>query len=147
MTAEADRLIEMSPRQLEELFRTSPPGPIPAGECEGTFLVASGTRFAEPAAALLRRLAWQGKVFSPQQGYVVNKVLPWGRRAVGARVYKGLSRLDGGECIVLDYSPTSLIARSIRDELREVHPGVYLGLVYAARIRAPLRFSLDFRNP
>ena len=41
---------------------------------------------------------------------------------------------------MLDYSKTSLIAHWIRDEIREVSPGIYLGLVYLGQKEAdPLR--------
>jgi hypothetical protein len=51
--------------------------------------------------------------------------------------------LDGAECIVLDYSETSLIAHWIRDEIPEVIPGLYLGLVYWDHDRV-LNFVLRF---
>ena len=44
---------------------------------------------------------------------------------------------------MLDYSRTSLVARAVRDELREVSPGVYLGLVFLGRWHV-LDFALDF---
>ena len=42
---------------------------------------------------------------------------------------------------MLDYSDTSLIAHWIRDEIREVADGLYLGLVFWKRTRI-LYFSL-----
>ena len=50
---------------------------------------------------------------------------------------------DGAPCIVLDYSKTSFAARRIRDEIREIAPGVFLGIVFWGR-RHVLDFSLDF---
>ena len=50
--------------------------------------------------------------------------LPFGLNAIIARVYKEPSWLDGKECIVLDYSDTSLVAHWIRDEIRAIAPGV-----------------------
>lgn len=44
---------------------------------------------------------------------------------------------------MLDYSKTSRVAHWIRDEIREVGPGVYLGLVYWSRARI-LHFALTF---
>ena len=41
-----------------------------------------------------------------------------------------MRHLDGRVCIVLDYARTSLIARSVRDELRLLRPGLYLGRAY-----------------
>ena len=57
-----------------------------------------------------------------------------------AKVYKEASWFDGKETIVLDYSKTSFVARKVRDEIREVAPGLYLGLVFWEREKvSPLR--------
>ena len=61
---------------------------------------------------------------------LVNKLTPFGVRAVRAKVYIGDSWLDGNKAIIFDYSKTSFIAQGIRDEIREVEPGVYLGKVW-----------------
>jgi len=44
---------------------------------------------------------------------------------------------------VLDYSKTSLVARQIRDEIREVAPGVFLGVVFWGHHHV-VDFALDF---
>ena len=72
-----------------------------------------------------------------------NEILPFGIKAVRAKVYKDPSWLDGKETIVLDYSHTSLVAHWIRDEIREVGPGTYLGLVFWERDKV-LHFALQF---
>jgi hypothetical protein len=51
--------------------------------------------------------------------------------------------MDGKECIVLDYSETSLVARWIRDEIRQIGPKMYLGKVYWDKKRL-IDFALDF---
>jgi len=48
------------------------------------------------------------------------------------------------ECIVLYYSETSLVASHIRDEIRAIETGFYLGKVYWDNARL-IDFSLDFR--
>src|SRR5271166_4223536 len=64
--------------------------------------------------------------------------------AIVARVYKDASWLDGKECIVLDYSETSMVAHWIRDEIRLIQPpGLYLGKVYWDKARL-IDFSLQF---
>jgi hypothetical protein len=120
----------MSQDELDETFRRSPAGEVPRGEAEGTVLVAPGTKLTDPAAKLIHLLAWKGKVFDPDRGELRNEVLPTGILAVRAKVYKQESWFDGKECIVLDYSHTSLIAHWIRDEIRLVAPGLYLGIVF-----------------
>jgi len=125
-------LRELGKDELEELFRRSPAGELPDGEAEGIFLVPA------IVARIIRLAAWRGKRFDRQQGELENRVLPFGVRAVRAKVYKEPSWFDGKETIVLDYSKTSFVARKIRDEIREVSPGVYLGLVYWGREKVGL---------
>lgn len=143
MAVDANQLLKMSPTQLDELFESSSAGPIPQGEAEGTAIVDPGTELAPIAANFVHYFAWQGKVFNPQTGELVNRVSPFGDHAVVAKVYFGSSWLDGKECIVLDYSHTSLIARRIRDEIREIAPDLYLGVVYWDRDKL-INFSLAF---
>jgi hypothetical protein len=123
-------LMAMSQSELDETFRASPAGDIPSGEAEGTVLVAPGTELTDIAAKLIHLLAWKGKVFDPDRGELRNEVLPTGIKAVRAKVYKDASWYDEAECIVLDYSHTSLIAHWIRDEMRLVAPNLYLGIVF-----------------
>jgi len=94
-------------------------------------------------ARFISNFAWQGKVFDAKKGVLRNKILPFGLSAIIAKVYKGDSWLDGKECIVLDYSDTSLVAHWIRDEIREISPKVYLGKVYWGRQRL-IDFALEF---
>jgi hypothetical protein len=140
---EVKQLLEMSENELDALYRSSEAGPIPRGEARGTVLIESGTELSGPAAKLVHLLAWQGKVFDPDRHELRNEILPFGIKAVRAAVYKDASWLDNRETIVLDYSKTSLIAHWIRDEIREVGPDVYLGLVYWERDRV-LHFALEF---
>ena len=86
---------------------------------------------------------WQGKVFDAEKGLLKNKVLFFGFQAIVAKVYKGESWLDGKECIVLDYSDTSLVAKYIRDEIRLIGPDFYLGKVYWGKERL-IDFCLEF---
>ena len=97
-------LMAMSQAELDATFRESPAGDIPAGEAEGTVLVAPGTALTGIAAKLIHLLAWKGKVFDADRGELRNEVLLTGIHAVQAKVYKDASWYDGQECIVLDYS-------------------------------------------
>ena len=120
-----------------------PAGEIPNGEADGTAIIASGTRFSPVIAKFINTFAWQGKVFDARKGVLRNRILPIGLNAIIAKVYKDKSWLDGKECIVLDYSDTSLIAHWIRDEMRAISPGMYLGKVYWDDKRL-IDFALDF---
>jgi hypothetical protein len=44
---------------------------------------------------------------------------------------------------VLDYSQTSIVAQWIRDEIRMIGPGIYLGEVYWNKARL-IHFALQF---
>jgi hypothetical protein len=138
-------LLKMSQSQLDDLFENSPPGDIPDGEANGTAIIAPGTTYTADIAELINHFAWQGKVFDSEKGLLRNKILPLGFRAIIAKIYKAPSWLDGKECIVLDYSETSLVAHWIRDEIRLIAPGIYLGKVYWDKKRL-IDFSLDFQK-
>jgi hypothetical protein len=140
---DVDQLLAMSRPELDRLFRTSTLGDIPQGEGRGTVLLARGVKVSKVAATLARVLAWQGKVFDSERDELRNRVSPFGVRAVRAKVYRGESWVDGGECTVLDYSRTSFFAHWIRDEIRQIGPGFYLGVVFWGRRRI-LNFSLRF---
>jgi hypothetical protein len=143
MAVTVPEMLKMSQDQLDKLFEQNTAGDIPKGEAKGTAIVAPGTTYSQSIADFVSHFAWQGKVFDPSKGVLRNKILPFGLNAIIAKVYKGPSWLDNKECIVLDYSETSLLAHWIRDEIREVAPHVYLGKVYWSKKRL-IDFALEF---
>ena len=136
MAITLDDLTTMSQTELDDLFRRSPLGEIPDGDALGTAVVAPGTEIERPILWLARWLAWQGKVFDRARGELVNKVSPIGLHLFKARVYIAPSWFDGLPAIILDYSKTSLLAHKVRDEIREVSPGTYLGIVFSFPVLA-----------
>ena len=136
-------LLAMSQTGLDDLFKNSPAGPIPDGTAEGTAIIAPGTVFSSDIAKIVNIFAWQGKTFDGAHGVLRNRILPMGLNAIVAEVYKGPSWLDQKECIVLDYSKTSLVAQWIRDEIRQIAPKMYLGKVYWEKKRL-IDFALQF---
>ena len=143
MAYDVAKLLSMSQADLDALFTQSAPGDIPDGEADGTAIVAPGTMFSPNIAKFISIFAWQGKVFDAKKGVLKNRILPFGLNAIIAKVYKGTSWLDNKECIVLDYSDTSVIAQWIRDEIRQIEPGLYLGKVYWEKKRL-IDFALKF---
>jgi hypothetical protein len=143
MEYDAAKLMSMSQIQLDDLFKASPAGDIPNGEAKGTAIIAPGTVYSANIAAIINHFGWQGKIFDAQKGVLKNKILAFGVEAIVAKVYKGNSWLDDKECIVLDYSETSLVAQWIRDEIRQIGPGFYLGKVYWGKTRL-IDFCLQF---
>lgn len=140
---DAAQLMKMSQQELDDLFKASPAGAIPDGEAKGTAIVAPGTKFSPEIAEFISLFAWQGKNFDGKRGVLSNRLLPFGLNAIIAEVYKDKSWLDGQECIVLDYSKTSLVAHWIRDEIRQIAPSFYLGKVYWDKTRL-IDFCLQF---
>jgi hypothetical protein len=137
------QLLSMSQKELDDLFTSSPSGDIPNGEAQGTAIIAPGTIFSQEIASLINIFGWQGKTFDAAHGTLTNRILAFGLNAIVAQVYKGQSWFDNKECIVLDYSKTSLVAKHIRDEIREIGPGIYLGIVYWDKTRT-IHFALQF---
>jgi hypothetical protein len=145
-TVTVDGLLDMNQPQLDELFRGLQPGPIPNGEAKGTAIIAPGTRFTKEIASFINHFGWQGKTFDGSHGVLSNRILAFGLNAIIAEVYKDKSWFDGGDCIVLDYSKTSILAHWVRDEVRQIRPGFYLGIVYWEKTKL-IDFCLEFPQP
>jgi len=143
MAYDVPQLLQMPNEQLDQLFSGSPAGEIPDGQAKGTAIIASGTRFSAEIAEFISLFAWRGKTFDAQRGVLTNRLLAFGLNAIVATVYKDKSWIDGKECIVLDYSKTSMIAHWIRDEIRLIGPGFYLGRVYWDK-KPLIHFALEF---
>lgn len=161
-----DDLAKLSEDELGGLYEA---GAVPAnlavlnGTTKGRLLAVRPLE-GTPLAGLLRVLAasrffpWQGKHFDTRarkSGHGDNMIrLPFYRAQwLGFRTRIGKSLLDGGDCILLDYdsvtNPRPL--RPVRDELREVVPGLYMGPALWRRRKGDpvllLWFALDTRRP
>jgi len=135
----------MTPAQLESVYRQGIATAIPEGRIRGTALLAPGTRRARMMSRGAR-IFWQGKVFENGQDTAVNRF--FGVRIIRGQVYQGQSWLDGQPALILDYSRTSRIYADNRDEIRQVAPGLYLGLMYNRTTAPPelqMYFALDAR--
>ncbi len=144
MAYDVAQLFAMSQQQLDDLFKASPAGDIPerAGRGHGDHRAGHEVHRPDRVGHQHVRLAGQG-LRCEKAGCLKNRVLMSGIQAIVAKVYKGPSWLDGKECIVLDYSETSLLAHYIRDEIRLIGPGFYLGKVYWGQDRL-IDFCLQF---
>ncbi|MBL4828183.1 MAG: hypothetical protein JKY66_10825 [Spongiibacteraceae bacterium] len=137
--------LNLSRAELDEIYENATVGCIPSGDTRGTAIV-TGSPLAKTFAIFVRLFAWQGKVFDlfppeHEKGILVNKITAFGLTFIVAKVYKDSSWMDGKETIVIDYSKTSFFAKKIRDEIREIEPGVYLGKVWFGKKRI-LDFAL-----
>jgi hypothetical protein len=138
-------LTRMSQADLDNLFRAGPMGEIPDGDAQGTVIAGPRTELELPILWFARWLAWRGKVFDRPRATLLNKVGPFGWHLIRASVYVAPSWFDNQPAIILDYSKTSLLARSVRDEIREVSPGTYLGIVFIGKTET-INFVLQFAN-
>lgn len=144
-TYDIAQLLGKSADELDGLFRLSEAGPIPDGPADGTAIVATGRRLSNIIARFIHHFAWQGKSFDAAHGTLRNRLSVFGFKAIVAQVYVGPSLLDQKSCIVLDYSKTSTAARRVRDEIRLIAPGTYLGRVYWDN-KPTVHFALQFRG-
>ena len=145
MNSTVTNWLSMSREELDEIYSNAEPGDIPSGDTHGTAILA-GSIFSKSVAVLARLFAWQGKVFDlfcpdGQAGILINKISAFSLTFIVAKVYRDKSWLDGKDTIVIDYSSTSFVAKVIRDEIREIEPGVYLGKVWWGKTRI-LDFAL-----
>ena len=129
-----DDLARLTPAQLEALYAQGTAAPPPGGKVRGLPLIAPGRRFG-PVASRAGRLAWQGKVFQPEEATAVNRF--FGVRMIRGNLSFGPSWRDGRSALILDYNGTSTIYGRYRDEIRQVAPGVYLGLMFDRSTATP----------
>jgi hypothetical protein len=144
MPVRAQDLPALRRRAVVELFGSGSVGAVPDGRGRGTVLLGTGGLVGRLFAAVAYALLWRGKMVDARAGRLRNLLGPWGMQAVVGEVYAAPSLQDGGPCIVLDYSRTSWVARLVRDELREISPGLFVGLLRLRR-RHVIDFALDFR--
>ena len=141
--------LSKSVEELDEIYSNAQPGDIPNGDTQGTAILA-GSIFSKIVAFLVGLFVWQGKEFdlfcpNGQAGVLVNKITPFSLTFIVAKVYRDKSWLDGKDTILIDYSKTSFFAKVIRDEIREIEPGVYLGKVWWKKKRI-LDFALTTKT-
>ena len=137
--------MSLSREQLDDIYRTATPGPMPTGDTRGTAIV-TGALLPRTLARVAKMLACQGKVFDMfandgEAGILINKITPFSLSFIVAKVYRDASWMDEKQTIVIDYSSTSFFAKVIRDEIRQVEPGLYLGKVWWRKTRV-LDFAL-----
>jgi hypothetical protein len=147
-TLSLEQLTCMSWEDLEQIYRQAVAGTIPAGYARGRAIYCPGA-FLSPARSKITKTIWHGKLFCPADSTLVNQ---WclGIRAIRARVASGPSWLDGEPAIIMDYCGMSHVWNEVRDEIREVAPGLYLGVMYRRKAAQPQRkmfFALELTPP
>jgi hypothetical protein len=120
------QLQQLSEQQLEQLFAQAEAAPIPVGFSRGQVLVLTRKPFPK-LGAWAAGLVWKGKHFD-ENGKFINQWL--GFRALHSHAMEGPSWYDGRPCLVLEYPPGTPLFANMRDELREIGPGLYLARAY-----------------
>lgn len=157
-----DQLMGASRYQLDHLYQKISAGSLPNGDYKGSvpdiyqILNADSQRLDKRFLRQLLSL-WDGKVFYPEQGFLMNRV--GSQLRYPAKLSCGLSKSETQEpAIILDYRMAWTIpgyffwtdwwvtghGLNVVDEIRMVHPGLYLGQMYLSE-----RFALYFilENP
>jgi hypothetical protein len=129
---------------LDDLFKSSDVGNIPVGDLDGQVL------YLEDRHGRLKvwvsNLVWRGK-YSGEDAYVSNRWIG-NQRRIGAYHVTGPSWVDGRPSIILDYPAGTPIFGNMHDELREIAPGLYLGLMFDGCPCPTFRgyFAIEVRN-
>lgn len=126
-------------RELDGMYAAGRVGKIPVGETRGCVVGLPDFALNEATADFMN-FFWRGKVFDPNGHDVVNHL--WNGYDVKAEVFVADSWLDGRNAIIIDYRHTSLWFWTIRDEIREIRPGLYLGRMYKRGGGLTLNFAL-----
>lgn len=127
-------LARCHPSQLDALFSFGTVSSIPTGRLRGLPLVNPGSRGAI-AASQGGRVAWSGKRIDANGLGAINFF--FGVPSVRANTRIEPSLRDGRPAIILDYSQSSWLYRNVRDEIREISPGIFLGYVDDTRTPDP----------
>lgn len=145
MSVIAQDLLGMTRDELDDLYRSSPAGPVPRGRSRGTAIFFPGRWPDGVLRGLVRLLVWRGKVFRTGEdgSSLKNLIGPLSLELFRADVYPEESWFSPGEAVILDYSNSSFLVRKIRDEIRRVGDGLYLGQVFWGRRRL-IHFMLEF---
>jgi hypothetical protein len=154
-----DELLDLDAAALEALYRGARVPDLGAvdGDLRGRMLALPALRGG--AAAITRAFArssffpWRGKSFRPldtKHGEGINRVLSDRLRVYRFETSIAKSRAGDFDAIQLDYDlPTNpFFIRPIKDEIRELRPGLYLGQAYletGGRARLVLYFGLQKR--
>lgn len=123
-----------TPAEWEALFRDGTPDGGPVGPTRGTVLYADDALFPR-LKARLQGTVWKGKTFHSDGTFTNRWVGGVNAGTVGTKVEP--SWVDGLPSLVAQYPTTAPVFRNVRDELRQVSPGVWLGRSYDAATGRP----------
>jgi len=120
-------LQRMSACELAALYERSEVGTPFSGRMEGKILKMTDAKFPKLRVAA-SNFAWRGKTAEPD-GHFVNRWVG-GVEKIGSQYVVGPSWADGKPAIVVEYPRDTKLLWNMRDEVREVAPGLYMGPIY-----------------
>lgn len=120
------QLKKMSVCELDRLFEQATPGELPVGHARGRVLLMTDARLPRVRACLASAV-WKGKTFDECGGFI--NQFP-GFQALEGAIAPGVSTYDGKPCLILEYPPGTPVFGNLRDEMRQVGPGLYLARLY-----------------
>jgi hypothetical protein len=132
--------------ELIRIYKCGTPAPVPKCYTPGLVIFKPGSHITGLTSQVMKCGPWQGKYF-PDCHIMVNKMF-W-VPTIKAEIMPGESWLDGGPTMVFDYAETSIVWQQYRDEVREVSPGVILGIMHRRTKHGPkiaTWFALDARG-
>jgi hypothetical protein len=139
--ASVDELLKLDPDALAQLYREASVPQIASvhGDLKGRMLAWHGLGGA--AATLIRlvgswdRFPWRGKSFQPigaDNGEGVNRIFSERLKLFKFTTFVGQSRAGAFDAVQLDYDHPGnpFFIRAIKDEIRQLKPGLFLGQAY-----------------
>jgi hypothetical protein len=149
-----DGLLDLHTDELERLYAGARVPRITdlRGDLRGRMLAVvalhGGAKRAVRKFAGSRGFPWRGKSFTPRDedhGKGKNRVVSDWLKIYRFETFVGPSRAGDFDAVQLDYDlpENPFFIRAIKDEIREIAPGLYLGQAYA-EIRGKARLVLYF---
>jgi len=143
------KLLFKGRKKLNKLYEQSKAKNLPQGITNGVAILAIPI-ISVFFALFIKLFIWKGKIFSSQKSEtvadsVINRVSPFNIKAVKGRVYLSSSWIDGKPTIVIEYNKSGFPFNKVRDEVREMEPGVYVGKMWFYKTQV-LHFTLTYKK-
>ena len=122
-----ESLGKMNSHQLEELYRNGKVFEPSDGYLKGKAF-PKPDKLGHQLRSEAIGLVWKGKNIYTKEAIMLNQVGK--KQKVAASISKEESWLDGKPSVIFDYASGPKWAQKARDEVREIAPGLYLGIMY-----------------
>ncbi len=133
-TLTIESLGRMSAHQLESLYRDGKVFEPSDGFLKGRAF-PKPDKFGHQLRSETIGLVWKGKNIYTNDAIMLNQVGK--KQMVAASISKEESWLDGKPSVIFDYAVGPKWAQKARDEVREIAPGLYLGIMYYRNCPCP----------